>query len=178
MEMRDPFATSVDRRRARKALSAGRRAYALHLRSAGATYAQIGVALGLSSTRVGQLLAKAERLAAQPRWHGQFPARALNFLIIRGLADLPELEAALAVAKLTREQIKAEPNFGPGALAAIEAWLAGIRLALRDEPITESKTGASARKRPSDSDFNSSSPLAAGHREAPICAPKIPTLAP
>ena len=133
--MADPFATFADRRRAREALSAAKRGYALRLRSAGATYAQIGVALGLSSTRIGQLLAKAERLAAQPRWHGQFPARALNFLIIRGLTDLPELEAARAVAKLSRRELMKQPNLGKGAIGALEAWLTGLDLALRDEAL-------------------------------------------
>ena len=97
---------------------------------------QIAAALALSPTRVGQLLAKAEHLAARPRWHGQFPARALNFLIVRDLAEKPEIEAAEALARLSRKEIQAEPNLGRGAVKAIEVWLAGHGLTLRDETPT------------------------------------------
>jgi hypothetical protein len=113
--MRDHLATSADRHRAREALSAGKRAYALSLRQHGATQAQIAAALALSSTRVGQLLAKAEHLAAQPRWHGQFPARALNFLLVRDLAEKPEIEAAEALARLTVKELKEAPGLGKDA---------------------------------------------------------------
>ena len=131
--MRDPLATSADRRRAREALSAGKRAYALSLRQHGATQAQIAAALALSSTRVGQILAKAEHLAARPRWQGQLPARALNFLIIRDLAEKPEIEAAQAAARLTVKELKMARNLGKHAISALTAWLAGHGLMLRDE---------------------------------------------
>ena len=146
--MADPLATSADRRRAREAASAGKRAYALSLRKHGATQAQIAAALGLSSTRIGQILAKAERLAAQPRWLGQFPARALNFLIVRGFAAKPETEAAEALARLTVKELKEAPNLGRGALAALTAWLSTHGLAPRDEkPIPARRPAGLARAR-------------------------------
>jgi hypothetical protein len=131
--MADPLATSADRHSAREALSAGKRAYALSLRQHGATQAQIAAALALSSTRVGQLLAKAEQLAAQPRWHRQFPARALNFLIVRGLAEKSEGEAARMLAQLTIQDLRETPNLGKDAIAALAAWLAGHGLTWRHE---------------------------------------------
>jgi hypothetical protein len=140
----DPLAYAV-RRRAREAISAGRRAYALSLREHGATRAQIAAALALSRTRVGQILANAEHLAAQPRWHRQFPARALNFLIIRGLADLPENQAATVVAKFTRRELLDQPNLGRGAVGALTAWLAMHALAPRDDTTTAKKKGVPAR---------------------------------
>jgi predicted transcriptional regulator len=144
--MREPLATSAARRRA---LSAGKRAYACSLRAHGATQAQIGLALGISPQRVSQLLAKAERLAAQPRWHGQFPARALNFLIIADLAGKPEIEAAQAVARLTRKDLRETPNLGRGAIAALDAWLDGHGLMLRDEmPIRQNRQNDGASVMP------------------------------
>jgi predicted transcriptional regulator len=138
--MRDRLATFADRRRARDALSAAKRGYALRLREHGATEAQIGLALGLSPQRVSQLLAKAERLAAQPSWHAQFPARALNFLKVSDLAEKPEIEAAEALARFSRRELVKQPNLGKGALAAIEAWLAGHDLTWRAEvPTAEPK---------------------------------------
>ena len=117
-----------------------------------ARQAQAAAALALSSTRVGQLLAKAERLAAQPRWHGQFPARALNFLIIRDLAEKPEIEAAEALARLTVKELKEAPNLGKAAIRALAASLERLGLTLRDEITVETnKKGAPSRGRPSDS---------------------------
>ena len=55
------------------------------------------------------------------------------------------------MAKFTRKEIKAEPNLGKGALAALEAWLAGHGLTLRAETHTTTKTGVSSRGRPFDS---------------------------
>ena len=133
-------------RRRREALSEAKRAYALRLRSAGATYAQIGVALGLSSTRVAQILAKAAWLAERPQWHNQLPARALNFLIIRDLAEKPEIEAAEALARLTVKELREAPGLGRAALALFAAWLAGLGLTLRDEtPTAENEKGAPSR---------------------------------
>ena len=164
--MRDPLATSADRRKAREALSEAKRAYALRLRQHGATQAQISAALALSATRLGQLLAKAERLAAQPRWHGQFPARALNFLIIRDLAEKPEIEAAEALARLTVKELKKAPNLGKDAIRALDAWLERLGLTLRDEITVETnKKGAPSRGRPSDS----SQPVAPGRKAPSTC---------
>ena len=159
--MRDPLATSADRRRAREALSAGKRAYALSLRQHGATQAQIAAALALSSTRVGQILAKAEHLAARPRWQGQLPARALNFLIIRDLAEKPEIEAAQAAARLTVKELK----------MARESWQArdqcARRLACRPRPdaARRKRKGRSLAGRP----FNSSQPVAPGRKAPNTC---------
>jgi hypothetical protein len=130
--MADPLSTSADRRTTREALSTAKRAYALSLRQHGATQAKIAAALALSSTRVGQLLANAEQLAARPRWHRQFPARALNFLIVRDLASKPEIEAAEALAQLTFQDLKKTPNLGKAAIAALTTWLAAHRLAPRE----------------------------------------------
>jgi hypothetical protein len=144
--MRDP----PNRRKAREALSVGKRAYAVRLRQHGATQAQIGVALGLSPTRVGQILAKAERLASRPQWHnGLNNTRALHFLRMRGLADLAEIEAALAAAQFTRRELMVQPNFGTGACAAMRAWLATHGLGLRDEtPTAETEKGRSLAEAP------------------------------
>jgi hypothetical protein len=131
--MRNRPVTSADRRKAREALSAAKRGYALSLRRHGATQAQIGLALALSRTRVGQLLAKAERLAARPHWHGRLPARALNYLIIRDLADKPEIEAAEVLARLTVKELRETPNLGKDAIAGLAAWLERLGLTLRAE---------------------------------------------
>ena len=128
--------TPAQRRIRRERLSAAKRGLALAMRSAGATQAQIAAALALSPARIAQILAKAEHLAARPHWHGQFPARALNFLIGRDLPERPEIEAAEALARLSRKEIQAEPNLGRGAVKAIEVWLAGHGLTLRDETPT------------------------------------------
>jgi hypothetical protein len=163
MEMRDPLATSAARRRVREA--AFKRAYALSLRQHGATQAQIAAALALSSTRVGQILAKAEQLAARPRWHGQFPARALNFLIMRDLAGKPEIEAAQALARLTRKELKEAPGLGKDAIAALAAWLERLGLTLRGEIPVETKKGVPGPGRPCDSH----SPLRAGRKAPSTC---------
>jgi hypothetical protein len=149
-----------ERRLARERLSAAKRAMAAQLRAAGATYDQIGGAIGVSGGRVGQMLKKADRLASRAQWLNALPARSVLLLRLRGLNDLPEAEAAAKVAKIfTPRDLKAQPNFGRQAFEAIAAWLAAHGLALRDETTTTAtKKGAPARKRPSD--FNR--PLAAG----------------
>jgi hypothetical protein len=55
----------------------------------------------------------------------------VNFLRIRGLDVLPEIEAASAVACFTRRELMQAPNFGKGAAAAVTAWLARHDLTLR-----------------------------------------------
>jgi hypothetical protein len=49
--------------------------------------------------------------------------RAQTFLHIHGLIGLPELEAAIAVARLSRRELLSTPNIGRGAADAIGAWL-------------------------------------------------------
>jgi hypothetical protein len=126
--------TPADRRIAREARAAAKRGRAAALREGGATLADIGRALGLSVEGARRLVLQAERRASRPDWHSRLNnTRALRFLRERDLSGLLELEAAEAVARLSRKELKAEPNLGKGALAAIEAWLAGHGLALRDE---------------------------------------------
>jgi Sigma-70, region 4 len=128
---RIPVSTPTDRRLRREARSAALRAQALALRQCGATYAEIGAALGLSLERARQIVHKAERLANAPRWFDPLPMRAQTFLHNAGLAELPETEAALAVARLTRRELLAIQNFGRVACDAVVAWLARHGLTLR-----------------------------------------------
>jgi hypothetical protein len=132
------------RRIARERQSAAQRARALAMRQAGATYAAIGDELGVCVERARGIVFKAQRLTEHPLWSEALPSRATTFLRLRDLSELPEAEAALAVAKLTRREIKTEPNFGRGALAALEAWLASHGLALRNEIQTANKKRAPA----------------------------------
>jgi hypothetical protein len=155
--------TSADRRIARETVSAAKRARAGALRKSGATLAEIGQALGLCVESARRLVLQAERVASRPDWHNRLNnTRALRFLRERDLAALPEIEAALAVAKFTRKELKAEPNFGKGALEAIETWLGGTGHVCDQTPITNKK-GAPVQGRPHDSrnplaaDWNASS---------------------
>jgi len=45
-------------------------------------------------------------------------------LYARGLTSLVEVEAARAVAQISRRELMRTPNFGHGACAAVIAWLA------------------------------------------------------
>jgi predicted transcriptional regulator len=144
MEQNPAKTAPATRRVAREARTAAKRAVALALRKGGATYVEIGVELGVCLERARRIVVNAERLTEQPRWFDALPTRAATFLRLRGLSELPEVEAALAVAKLTRREIKTEPNFGRGALAALEAWLASHGLALRNEIQTANKKRAPA----------------------------------
>jgi hypothetical protein len=161
MHDRIPIATTpTERRIRREAHSAALRDRALALRQTGATYAAIGGVLGVSLERARQIVRKAERLAFDPRWHDELPARALNFLRSHELDGLPEHEAAIAVARLTRRELMRAPNFGAGACAAVVAWLARRGLKLQPESprafsqrlISERpiETGTPARRCPSD----------------------------
>jgi hypothetical protein len=128
---RIPITTPTERRICREARSSAMRAQALALRQSGATYAVIGKALGLSVGRAQQIVRRAERLALAPRWYDSLPMRAQTFLHNAGLAELPESEAAAAVARLSRRELLASPNFGKDAAGAVTAWLARHGLALR-----------------------------------------------
>jgi hypothetical protein len=119
-----PISSPTERRIRREARSAALRAQALALRRSGSTYAEIGAALGLSQARAHQIVRKAERLALAPRWYDSLPMRAQTFLHNAGLAELPEPEAAAAIAQLTRRELLAAPNLGRGACDALVAWLA------------------------------------------------------
>jgi hypothetical protein len=131
MLSRIPISTPTDRRIRREARSAALRAQALALRQTGKTYADIGAALGLSLERARQITLKAERLANDPRWHDSLPARAVNLLHIRGLDALPEIEAAVAIARISRRELLATSNFGRVACDAVVAWLARHGLTLK-----------------------------------------------
>src|SRR5262245_48575667 len=108
-----------------------REARALVLRQAGATYVAIGRELGVSCGRARQITGQAEGLADAPRWVNPLPMRAQTFLYNLNLAELPELEAATAVARMSRRELLALPNIGRGAADALVAWLATHRLGLR-----------------------------------------------
>jgi hypothetical protein len=131
MLTRPTFSTPAERRIRREARSAALRVRAFTLRQDGKSYAAIGAALGLSLERARQVVLRAERLALAPRWFDPLPMRAQTFLHNNGLSELPEIEAAAAVAQLTRRELLATPNFGKGAAAAIAAWLARHGLTLR-----------------------------------------------
>jgi hypothetical protein len=113
------------RRIRREARSETLRERALALRQAGWTLQAIAVAIGVSRTRVQQILRKGERLVLDPHWYDFLPMRAQNYLRTSGLAELPELEAARAVAQMSRRELLATPNMGRGACSALVAWLAG-----------------------------------------------------
>jgi hypothetical protein len=131
MLSRFPPLTPAERRIRREARSAALRAQALALRRTGATYGAIGAALGLSLERARQIVRKAERLANAPRWFDPLPMRAQTFLHSAGLTELPETEAAAAIARLTRRELMATPNFGRVACDAVVAWLARHELTLK-----------------------------------------------
>jgi hypothetical protein len=159
--------TTPSRRRVRREQqSAARRAKALALRQAGATYAAIAAELGVCVEQARGIVLKAERLTEHRHWSDALPTRATTFLRLRSLSELPEAEAALAVAKFTRKQIKAEPNLGKGAIGAIKAWLAGYGLTLRDEITVETnKKGVPVQGRPHDS----RNPSQAGRKASSQC---------
>jgi hypothetical protein len=127
-------AAATERRILREADSAKRRARALALRRGGATYAAIGAELGVCLERARQIARKADRLANAPHWYDPLPMRARNFLVINGLAGLPEVEAAQAITRLTRRELLAFPNFGIGALNALEDWLGDHGLQFEEKP--------------------------------------------
>jgi hypothetical protein len=132
MLSRIPIATPTGRRLCREDRSAELRARALALRQTGATYAAIGRELGgLSLERARQIVRRGERLVLSPRWYDSLPMRVQTFLHNAGLAELPETDAAAAVARLSRRELLATPNFGKGAAVAVTAWLARHELALR-----------------------------------------------
>jgi hypothetical protein len=139
----DVKTASAARRIAREKRSAAKRATAAQLWGNGANLDEIGGAIGLSRTRVAQILAKAKRLAQQPTWHDKLTVRALNRLRSLGIDvdSSPEIEVAHAVAiGFSRHELMAAPNFGKGALAAIRAWLASHGMRLR-ESATEKQDG-------------------------------------
>jgi hypothetical protein len=144
MLTRVPIPPAAERRIRREARSATLRERALALRQAGETYASIGRVLGVSLERARQIARKAERLANAPRWYDGLPQRAINLLKRCRLDDLPEIEAARAVARLSRRELLSFPNFGRVALAALCAWLATHGLS------PENKKSAPSPKRPPD----------------------------
>jgi hypothetical protein len=130
-QRRHARAEATERRVHREARSAALRAQALALRQNGATYAAIGAALGLSLERARQIALKAERLTSTPRWYDPLPMRAQTFLHNAGLSELPETDAAAELARLTRRELMATPNFGRVACDALVVWLARHGLTLR-----------------------------------------------
>lgn len=131
MHNRIPISSPTERRLRREAHTAERRAQALAMRQGGATYAAIGRAFGISLERARRLTAEAERLTNNPRFYDCLPMRAQHFLRIADLIELPEIEAAQAVAQLTRRELMDRPNFGRVAADAIVVWLAKHGLNLR-----------------------------------------------
>jgi hypothetical protein len=138
--------TPAERRKRREARSSERRAQALALRRRGKTFAAIGRELGVCPARARQIIVKAERLAVHPHWADALPARSRLFLINAGFARLPELEAGQAIARLSRREALAFPNFGIGALTALIAWLEKHGLALRQGDGRDVRGQAKARR--------------------------------
>jgi hypothetical protein len=124
MPTRIPIFSPTERRIRREARSATLRERARALRQAGWTFARIGQALGVSTTRAAQIVRKAERLSRNPHWSDVLPARARHLLQIHGWDQLDEIAAARRVAQLFRRELMGSSNFGRGACAAIMAWLA------------------------------------------------------
>jgi hypothetical protein len=120
MQTRIPTPTTLTERRIRHA-------QALALRQSGASYANIGAAFGLSKTRAAQIVRRAERL----HWHDALPGRVRTFLHSLDLTTRPEIEAANAIARLTRRELLSAPNIGRAACDAVIAWLARFDLTLR-----------------------------------------------
>ena len=130
MLTRVPF-SPAERRIRREARSATLRELALRLRRDGATYAAIGAALGVSSTRARQIARKADRFVKSPHWHDGLPARVRHFLYHQGWDRLSEIEAARQIAQLTRRELIRAPNFGRVACDALVGWLAALGFELR-----------------------------------------------
>jgi hypothetical protein len=128
--------TSTERRQRGEAKATAQRAQALALRQGGRTYAEIGVALGVSLERARRITCKAERFALEPHWSDTLPVRAIYLLDNRGLIDLPEIEAARALAQLSARELLSTSNFGRVALGALRAWLAGHGFKLPPESPT------------------------------------------
>jgi hypothetical protein len=126
MQTRIPKLTPAERRIRREARSATLRERAWALRQAGSTFARIGQALGVSTTRAAQIVRKAERLSRNPHWSHVLPARARHLLQIHGWDQLDEIAAALRVAQLPRRELMNAPNFGRVACDALLAWLTAL----------------------------------------------------
>ena len=133
---------SIERRIRREARSETLRERALALREAGWTLQAIAVALGVSSTLAQQIVRKSERLVRYPHWYDPLPMRAQNYLRASGLAALSEVEAARAVARMSRREFLTIPNIGHGAFAAISTWLAGHGLAFLPPTMSRKKLAA------------------------------------
>jgi len=133
MLYRVPIASPAERRIRREARSATLRDRALALRRAGESYRSVGRVLGVSAERARQIVRKAERLANAPRWYDGLPQRAINLLKAYRLDDLPEIDAARAVARLSRRDLLSIPNFGHVSLDALCDWLARRGLTLSSE---------------------------------------------
>jgi hypothetical protein len=131
---KDTPAQRRERRERREAEAAAKRARALALQDAGATCDRIGQELGVSTSRAFQILAKAKRLRDDPRWYHVLPVRVQNLLYHMELRDLPEAEAARAIAQYSRRELLKQPNFGKGGLATIIAWLGRHGLQLSETP--------------------------------------------
>jgi len=131
MHSRIPNSTPTDRRLHREARSAEQRKLALALRRDGATYAVIAVALGVCLERARRITRQAERLADHPRWFDSLPQRAISFLRAHGLDALPEIEAARALANVSRRELLSTPNFGGVSLSVLCDWMGKHGFALR-----------------------------------------------
>jgi len=143
-----------ERRIRREARSATLRERALALHRAGESYRSIGRVLGVSLARARQIVRKAERLARNPHWYDALPQRPVSFLRNQGWDALSEIEAARAVARLSRRDLLSTLNFGHVSLDALCDWLARHDLTLSPESEEAPPRGG----RPSDS----KGPLAAG----------------
>jgi hypothetical protein len=105
-----------------------RRDRALALRQDGETFAAIGAAFSVSPTRARQLVLRARC----QHWGDGLPGRLRTLLHMMELDGLPEIEAAVAIARLTRRELLSRPNIGKRAAAAASVWLARYGLELRE----------------------------------------------
>jgi hypothetical protein len=170
MLQRISISSPAERRARREARSVALRDRVLALRQGGATYAEIGDALGLSLERARQIVKAAQRLIDDPHWYDVLPMRAQTFLHSMNLAALPEREAAIAIARFTRRELLVAPNVGKGAVAAITDWLERHGLKSQPEKTHAFSQGAPLRERPADSP----GPLAADHNHEEQAAWIIP----
>jgi hypothetical protein len=155
MRRLDHQTTPGERRAIAEAKAAQRRAQALALRDAGMKLRDIGARLRVSPSMAQRIVFTAQRLRRYPRWHDKLPQRAVNFLSRRGLKELPESDAAKAVAMLSRADLLSFPNLGRISIAEIETWLArhGLVLAPSGTPLQRARRRAGLINR-TNGDFN------------------------
>lgn len=95
-----------------------RQLLALQMRRSGKKLHEIGLALGISTTRARQLIARAEFIESQAVWAEGLPSRYVTALVARGLTSRAAVEAAIADGSLARL-----PGIGKECYATVLEWL-------------------------------------------------------